>query len=183
MQGRGFGESPRAVSTARRLGGELGVHSPLRQLREPHRTTLPLLPQKRAKPSPCPLVKIYQHGRSLAEAEITLPSSEIAAQFPGHLLDAHSACPSRQLPNSFSESEDRFGRYAPLRLATQSEAESEKLPLPWPRYRALLLVDLEFQLRRDEPRDTGHHSLPGSPTADVDITVVRVSGESETASL
>ena len=49
------------------------------------------------------------------------------------------------------------------------ETEAQKLPLPWPRHRALLLVHLELELRRDESRDALHHSLPRPPAANVDV--------------
>jgi hypothetical protein len=41
--------------------------------------------------------------------------------------------------------------------------ESQKLPLPGSCHRTLLLVHLEFKLRRDEPPDAFHHSVPARP--------------------
>jgi hypothetical protein len=162
------------VRAARRLSGELGVHAPWGELRESHRTTFPLLPQKRPKPSPCPVVQLSQPIRGLAEAEIALPTAKIAAEFVCHCLHTYPARPSRQLPDSFLEAENRFGRYAPLRFTMQGKTESQKLPLPWSRHRALGLVDLEFELRSDAFCDAGHHSFAGTPAANVNIAIVRM---------
>src|SRR5438309_11180908 len=64
-----------------------------------------------------------------------------------------------------------------------SKTEPQELPPPWPRYRTLLLVDLEFELGSDELGDARHHSLPRSLTAHVNVAVVRISGVSVAASL
>ena len=45
----------------------------------------------------------------------------------------------------------------------------QKLPLPWPCYRTLLLIHLE--LGGDESLQAFHHSFPRSPTANIDIAI------------
>src|SRR5579863_3357841 len=162
------------MSAARRLRGEIFAHSPFPQFREPDRTSLPLFPDRRAKPAPEPSFKLLQHRRRFALPEIADPAPQVAGQFFSHPFRAHTACPPRQFPHSPLEPVHRFRRYPPLWYACVSKAESQKLPLPGPRYRTLLLVHLELELRRDESRDALHHSFPGPSATDVYITIIRI---------
>src|SRR3979490_2326735 len=100
-----------------------------------------------------------------------------------HLGETYPPCPTRQLPNSLLEPCHRFRRQAPLRLLMIREAESQEFPFPWSSHRALLAVHSQLELRREEPRHAAHHSFAGSPTADVDVAVIRISGEPMSAPL
>jgi hypothetical protein len=93
----------------------------------------------------------------------------------------HASCPSRHFPDFRFEPEHRFRRCAPLWFPIRRETEAQKLSLPWPCHRALLLVYLE--LRRDESRDARHHSLPRPSATNVHITVVRIPREPKTSPL
>ena len=121
-----------------------------------------------------PLLKTLQHRRRLTFPEIPDPAFQILGQFFGHPFDADTPRPARQFPNPLLKSKNRLRRDPPLWLPIAGEAEAQKLPLPWSRYRTLLLVHLELQLRRDERRKARHHSFPGPPATNVDIAIVRV---------
>src|SRR5689334_11508235 len=85
------------------------------QLSKACSSTLPLLPDDGTQPPPGPLVKRAQHRRSLAEAEVAAPSSEIDGQL---LDDLRQACParaSRQLADPCFEAGDSLRRDAPSR--------------------------------------------------------------------
>src|SRR6202048_3110525 len=94
-----------------------------------------------------------------------------------HLGGTYPPCPTRKFPNSPFESHDRFRRQAPLRLLVIREAESQEFSFPWSRHRTLLTVHSQLELRREESRHAAHHSFAGSPTADVNVAVIRISGE------
>jgi hypothetical protein len=63
------------------------------------------------------------------------------------------------------------------------EAEPQEFPFPWSSHRTRLAVHSPLELRREELRHAAHHSFTGSPTADVDVAVIRLSGESLPAPL
>ncbi len=65
----------------------------------------------------------------------------------------------------------------PLGLACIREAEAEELTFCRPRYRTLLLVDLELEPSCDEARDIPLHPLSRPLAADVDVAVVRIPHE------
>src|ERR1700693_6654115 len=100
-----------------------------------------------------------------------------------HLGETYPPCPTGKFPNSLLESHDRLRRQAPLRLLVTREAEPQDFPFPWSSHRTLLAVHSKFKLRREESRHASHHSFTGSPTADVNVAVIRISGEPMSASL
>src|SRR6201987_4745305 len=100
-----------------------------------------------------------------------------------HLGETYPPCPTRKFPNSFLESHHRFRRKAPLRLLVIREAESQEFPCPWSCHRTLLAVHPKLELRREESRHAAHHSFSSSPTANVDVAIIRISGEPVTAPL
>src|ERR1700737_63613 len=100
-----------------------------------------------------------------------------------HLGETYPSCPTRKFPNSLLEPHHRFRRQAPLRLLVIREAESQEFPFPWSGHRTLLAVHSQLELRREDSRHAAHHSFTGSPTADVDVAVIRISGEPMSAPL
>ena len=114
---------------------------------------------------------------------VAVPASQVRRQVVHHGRHRDAPCPPRQPPDSLLKAVNRFRRNAPSRIRTAREAESEKLPLPWPSHRALVAVDSKLELSGDEPRNTGPHPLPRPFAPDVDVTVVRIPNESVAASL
>src|SRR6267143_59485 len=100
-----------------------------------------------------------------------------------HSDEAYAPRPACEFPNSLLEPRHRFRRQAPLRWLVIREAESQEFPFPWSSHRTLLAVHSKLELRREESRHAAHHSLTGSPTADVNVAVIRISGEPMAASL
>src|SRR5437764_6788568 len=94
-----------------------------------------------------------------------------------HSDEAYAPRPACEFPNSLLESRHRFRRQAPLRWLVIREAESQEFPFPWTSHRTLLAVHSKLELRREESRHAAHHSFTGSPTADVNVAVIRISGE------
>src|SRR6266478_3030220 len=92
-------------------------------------------------------------------------------------------CPPRKFPDSLLEPCHRFRREAPLRLLVIREAESQEFPFPWSSHRTLLAVHSQLELRREKSRHAAHHAFTGSPTADVDVAIIRISGEPMSAPL
>src|ERR1035438_10217530 len=76
-----------------------------------------------------------------------------------------------------------FRRNAALYLRTVRKAEPEKLPLLRSRHCALRLIDLEFELVRDESRNAFHHPLTRPLAAHVDIAIIGVAQVTVAASL
>src|SRR6266851_1986131 len=70
------------------------------QLGKAGRPAFPLLPGDGAQPSPGPLVKLTQHRRGLAEAEVAAPSAEVDGQLLDDLREAFASGTARQLPHS-----------------------------------------------------------------------------------
>jgi hypothetical protein len=83
-----------------------------------------------------------------------------------HTTDRRSP---RLFPNSLLEAGDGLGSDAPPRFSFASEAESEKLPLPWSSHGALRLVYLELETVGNEVCNVLHHSLSRSFAADIDV--------------
>src|SRR5260221_8743831 len=100
-----------------------------------------------------------------------------------HSDEAYAPCPPRKFPDSLLESRHRFRRETPLRWLVIREAESQEFPFPWSSHRTLLAVHSKLELRREESRYVAHHSFTGSPTAVVNVAVIRISGEPMAASL
>src|SRR5271157_1427556 len=75
-----------------------------------------------------------------------------------------------------------FRRNDALDLRTSTKAEAEKLPLLRSRHCALRLIDLEFELVRDESRNAFDHPLTRPLAAHVDVAVSRP-GESHPEAL
>src|ERR1700756_1739600 len=100
-----------------------------------------------------------------------------------HPGEPYPPCPTRKFPNALLEPCHRFRRQAPLRWLVIREAEPQELPFPWSSDRTLLAVHSQLELRREESRHASHHSFTGSPTADVNVAVIRISGEPMSASL
>src|SRR5436305_14441270 len=90
-----------------------------------------------------------------------------------HSDEAYAPRPACEFPNSLLESRHRFRRQAPLRWLVIREAESQEFPFPWTSHRTLLAVHSKLELRREESRHAAHHSFTGSPTADVNVAVIR----------
>jgi hypothetical protein len=95
-----------------------------------------------------------------------------------HSDEAYAPRPACEIPSSLLEPRHRFRRKAPLRLLVIREAKSQEFPFPWSSHRTLLPVHSQFELRREESRHAAHHLFAGSPTADVNVAVIRISGES-----
>src|SRR4029077_13853305 len=76
-----------------------------------------------------------------------------------------------------------LGCNSTLDLGTAGEAEPKKLPLLRSRHRALGLIDLQFELLRNESCDALHHPLTRSFAANIDVTVVRVASKTMSPAL
>src|ERR1700726_5203293 len=100
-----------------------------------------------------------------------------------HPGETYPPCPTRKFPDSLLEPCHRFRRQAPLRLLVIREAESQEFPFPWSSHCTLLAVHSQLELRRKESRHAAHYSFAGSPTSDVNVAVVRISGELMSAPL
>src|SRR5690606_22964956 len=124
-----------------------------------------------------------KHRRRLAEPEVAAPSRQVTTKIGDHLVQADTPVPFREFPNSLLEPQERFWRDAPFRLLAAGEAEPQKLPFRWSGHGAFRLVDFELELVGDESCDDLHHTFTGAATADIDVAVVSVPHEAETASL
>src|SRR5437764_14900966 len=100
-----------------------------------------------------------------------------------HSDEAYAPRPACEFPTWRLDSRHRFWRQAPRRWLVIREAESQEFPFPWTSHRTLLAVHSKPELRREESRHAAHHSFTGSPTADVNVAVIRISGEPMAASL
>jgi hypothetical protein len=94
-----------------------------------------------------------------------------------HPGETDSPHPPRKFLNPLLEPCHRFRRQAPLRLLLIREAKSQEFPPPWPSHGTLLAVYSKLELRREQSRYATPHSFTGSPTANVDVAVVRVAWE------
>src|SRR5258705_1170506 len=77
------------------------------------RPAFPLLPDDGAQPSPGPLVKVAQHRRGLAEAEVAAPSDQVDGQLLDDLREAPASGAARQFPYPTSEPGQRLRCDAP----------------------------------------------------------------------
>jgi hypothetical protein len=100
-----------------------------------------------------------------------------------HAGEAYAPCPACEFPNSLLEPCHRFRRETPLRWLVIREAESQEFPFPWSSHCTLLAVHSKLKLRREESRHASHHSFTSSPTADVNVAVIRISREPMSAPL
>jgi len=120
-------QPPRTMSAARGLRGQIFAHTPFLPFREPYRSPLPLLPNRRPEPASGPLLKTLPHRRRLTFPQITQPAPPILGQFLGHPFDAYAPGPSRQFPNLRLEPEHRFRRDPPLGFPDQRQISRGKL--------------------------------------------------------
>ena len=130
MEPRRVRQPPRTASASRRFGGENLAHAPFPQFSKPHRSPLPLRPDRRPKPAPEPLLKVGQHRRRLTLPEVADPAPQIPGPFFGHPFRTHAARPSRQFPNPLGESKPRLRRDPPLGFSIRRETESPEISAP-----------------------------------------------------
>src|SRR6202011_2744801 len=95
-------------------------------------------------------------------------------QFLQDLFQTDASRPSRQFPDFLLAAQQDLRRDAPFRFLVVAEAEPQELSLYWSSHCTLGLVDLELEPSRKETRDVGHHALPRSSAADVNVAVVRI---------
>ena len=86
-----------------------------------------------------------------------------------------------ELPDPLLEFVEGLWRNTPLAPVIR-DAEPQELTLLRSRHRALRLVDLQPQLRGQEPAHRGHDPFAGADAANIDVAVVRVPAETVTAS-
>jgi len=88
-------EPPGTVRAPGGLRGKIPPDAPAGQFGEPGPAVRPLLPGDGAQPPPDPLVNFARARRSLAEAEVSARSGEIARQFLDDLREVFAAGPAR----------------------------------------------------------------------------------------
>src|ERR1700716_1489099 len=125
------------------------------------RPAFPLLPDDGAQPSPGPLVKVAQHRRGLAEAEVAAPSDQVDGQLLDDLREAPASGAARQFPYPTSEPGQRLRCDAPPRLCPTREAEAQELALARWGDRPLRLVAPELEASGQESSDPPHPPPPG----------------------
>src|SRR3981189_172640 len=97
--------------------------------RQGRRPPFPLLPDDGAQPSPGPLVKVAQHRRGLAEAEVAAPSDQVDGQLLDDLREAPASGAARQFPYPTSQPVEP-SVFPPLpRVHPTREAEAQELAL------------------------------------------------------
>src|SRR5260221_2277975 len=153
------------------------------QLGEASASMLPLFPGDGAQPPPEPLVKLTQHRRGLAEAEVAAPPDEVDGQLLDDRREAASARAPRQLPNSRLEAGDRLRRNAPPWLSSARVAEAQELADVRFGNRALCLVELLLEAPGQETFDACHHPFSRALTAHIDVAIIGVAHEAVTAFL
>src|SRR6202044_1238279 len=107
------------------------------------------------------------------EAEVAAPSDEVWLQFLDNLRQTEPSCSAGLLPEPRLECVEGLWRDTPLATVIR-DAEPQELALLRSRHRTLRLVDLQPQLRGQEPAHRGHDPLAGTATAHIDVAVVRV---------
>ena len=183
VQRWGFREVPRSIGTARSLRGLLRSDAALAEFSISCGSSFPLLPDHRPESTSEPLSQFLEHARGLASPKVADPPAEVFCYLMDHLGETYPPCPTRKFPNLLLEPRHRFRRQAPLRLLVIREAESQEFSFPWSSHRTLLAVHSKLKLRREESRHAAHHSFAGSPTADVNVAIIRISCEPVSASL
>jgi hypothetical protein len=111
----------------------------------------------------------------LAEAEVTLPASQVGCQFLAHLLQTDPLSPTREFPDFLLTAQQGLRRNAPFRLLVPAETEPQEFPRSRSCHRTLGLVPLELEPSRDEARDVRHHSLSRPRAAAGTMKTVRSS--------
>src|ERR1700719_1876285 len=94
-------------------------------------------------------------------------------QFLDNLRQTQPSCPAGLLPDPRLECVEGLWRNAPLAPVIR-DAEPQELALLRSRHRTLRLVDLQPQLRGQEPAHRGHDPFAGALTANIDVAVVGV---------
>jgi hypothetical protein len=171
------------VRRTRRLGGKVPADTTRGQLPESRSAPLPLLPEEAAYATAYPFIQALQHAWRFAETEVATPTRQVPVQRADHLVSADPSRALSQLPDSILEASQRLGRNAPFDLYPVREGESEEFARVWPRDRALRLIDLQLQLAGEEGFQPHHHPLARAFAAYIDVTVVGVPRESQSASL
>src|SRR5215831_7303535 len=154
-----MGHMPRAMGTAGSVSCQLSPYTQLNQHGPAAARSFPLPPQRHSKSQTNPATQLNQNVRRFAEAEIAAPASHIRGQSCHCRLQAHAFSVSRNFPNPLLKPLDGLRRNPTPDLRTIGETKSEKLPLLWSRHRTLLIVHLELETLRNEPRDAVHHPL------------------------
>jgi hypothetical protein len=108
---------------------------------------------------------------------------KVAAQVVDHFLDTDASGPTGEFPDSCLEPEYCLRRDSTLRHCPVRKAKPEELPLPWSCYSTLLPVYPQLEFAFEESYQSPHQALARSLTADIDITVVRVSNKTVSSSL
>src|SRR6202521_2899767 len=153
------------------------------ECRSPTPWCFPLAPEGGPQSQADPASESDQFLGRFAKAEIAAPAPHIRGQLLHCRLDADALGPSRDLPDSLFEPLQRFRRNRALDLRTSRKAEPEELPFLRSCHRTLRLIYLELELLCDEARDALHPPLTRAFTADVDITVIRITNKAVSPAL
>src|SRR6266567_3027520 len=183
MQGLVLTGGPRTAEAGGRITSQHRSHAECDQSRPASARGSPLPPQGAAESPPDPTSQRSQHLRCLAEAEVVSPAHHIASQLFHCGLDADTLGPSHDLPDSLLKAVQGLGRYDALDLRAGAKAEPEKLSLLRSCHCTLRLIDLEFELLRNESRDALHYPLTRPLTANVNVAVVRIANKAMSPAL
>jgi hypothetical protein len=113
-------------------------------------------------------------------AEVASPANQITVEFLNHLLDCYTSSVTGQLTHSHLKSVKTLRGNAPLGFFAGYYAKAKKLASPRPVYFAL---DLQFELAGNEFADIVHYPKSCTFTANIDVTIIRISNKAMTSSL
>jgi len=167
------------------LSGQITANPAGSQFLESGPAALPLLPEEAADTATNPFIEALQHAWGFAETKVATPASEISLQRTNYLVDADAsrALSLCQFPDPFLEASQCLGCDAPFDLFPVREGKTQKLPRVWWRDRAFRIVDRQLELASEEGFEAHHHSLASAFAAYVDVTIVGVPHEPQSALL
>ena len=107
-------------------------------------------------------------------AKVSSPSVKISGELLNHLLDTGPSGSLRKFSDTVLKTVERAW-CNPYLLEASREAEPEERSLPWPRYRTLRMVYLQFESQGDKPGNTLHYPFACTLTFYIDVAIIGIS--------
>ena len=107
---------------------------------------------------------------------------KVAAQLANHGLEANATGPTSEDSDSSLEPDHSFGRYSALRQLSIRKTEPEELPLPRSCHSTFLPIHFQLEFAFEESCEPSH-GLARSPTADINVAIIRITNEAMPSSL
>src|ERR1700693_6062739 len=145
--------------------------------------SLPVPPNEAAQPPSHPCIEFLQGPLALRVPEVSHPAAQKRVEFLDRMEQRLSTPLAEQFTHAVHQPLEALRRDPQTRVPVCRDAVAEKLPLPRSFHRTLGLVHPQVQDFLEESPDHTHDALSCRLASDIDVVVVRITAEGQSARL